>query len=76
MATYEPLYVFSLEGGDELFRIVSLGVQPRENDVIKYDDVTYKVESVVLELARKGPIGDSPAFWNTVIVQVGLSVIP
>ncbi len=76
MSSYEPLCVFSLEGGDEVFRIPSLAVQPREGDKITYEGVTYKVESSVLELAKKGPLGDRPAFWNVVTWHVGLSVVP
>jgi hypothetical protein len=76
MSSYEPVCVFSLEGSGEIFRIPSLSYHPRVDDTLTYEGVTYKVESTFLELAKKGPIGDRPAFWNTIALQITVSIVP
>jgi hypothetical protein len=76
MSTYEPLWEISLQDGEKLFSITSMGIQLREGDSFSYEGVFYKVESVSLELSKGTADNGGVTFWNTPKMVVVASVIP
>ena len=76
MSTYEPIWKFFLQDGDELCCITSIGIQLREGDEFSYEGESYKVESVFLELSKRIPDNGGVTLWNTPEMRVTISVLP